>query len=556
MKKLLTSIIAITLAAVLLAGCGSGRRTTIPGDLEWDGGEITVFTFYSEDGTRDQPWSTPIAREITRLTGVALQFDYPVGGLGVRVPLMAASGVYPDFIYAKGDAAILIEAGAVVNLAPYIENSKWMKDFYGELLPRLWHNGDPNTIYSIGAYPINQPVWNVQSSMPVQNAVLEHFGYPEIRTVYELEDYLRRYIAEFPTTADGRPHYILTLNNADGWRYIIDLGNPSGFLAGFPDHGEWIVDEETMTATIKYLDPAIRQYYEWLNRLWNDGLIDPDSFTQTHDEYIAKIANGQILALVSPEWMYEEALRAMRQRGLDRHTYAHLPITWDESIMPIGSYDVGWSGGWGVMITTSTNDVQAAFDFLDWMVSPEGLVTRYWGLEGEHFEIVDGIRVMFPEVQLAHETDPDYGNAQGFDWVYPFPEMGDGWTDATGSTITRNTPERIIENYTQASRDTLAAYGATMWADLFPPTSAFNLSPFGAAWQVQIPTGSEIHVLMQWVQNTWLPQQLSRVVMTSVENFDAAWDEAIQILIDGGVHQLGEMFTELVRDKARAWGNY
>ncbi|MCL2703350.1 MAG: extracellular solute-binding protein [Defluviitaleaceae bacterium] len=556
MKKKLVRVVAVFIAVMMFTAACQGGGSAIPDDLVFDGGEIVTFTFYSEDGVRDLPWNTPIARRMTELTGVALQYDYPVGGLGVRVPLMAASGIYPDLIFAKGDGAILIEAGAVINLAPYIENSKYLKDFYGDLLPRMWHNGDPDTIYSLGPYAINQPIWNVRSSMPVQNAVLKEFGYPEVRTVYELEELLRAYIELYPTTPEGRPVYALTLNNADGWRYIIDLGNPSGFLAGFPDNGEWIVCNETLEATIKYLHPDIKEYYAWLNKLWNDGLLDPDSFTQTNDEYTAKIANGQILATVSPWWQFQEGEQSLRQRGMEDQTFAHLPITFNRDVMPIGSYDPGWSGGHGIMISKGCSDPQRLFDFLDWMTSEEGLVLRSWGVEGLHHTAENGVRAMIPEVELALESDPDYGDSQGFSWLHGFPEIGDGWLDSTGNTLTRNSPESIIRTYSPAARETLAAYDATMWADLFPPTSAFELSPFGAAWQVNIPTDSEINVLMQWVQNTWLPQQMSRVVMVSVEDFDAAWDEAIQILIDGGVYRLNEMFTELVRDKARAWGNY
>jgi putative aldouronate transport system substrate-binding protein len=113
----------------------------------------------------------------------------------------------------------------------------------------------------------------------------------------------------------------------------------------------------------------------------------------------------------------------------------------------------------------------------------------------------------------------------------------------------------IIENYTDTVKEALAAYDATMWADLFPATSDFPLSPFGAAWQIEIPTDSEINVLMTWVQSTWLPGELAKIVTTSPDNFEAQWAESQQKLVDGDVLKLNEMFTELVKAKAAAWGN-
>ena len=586
MKKKLALLLAIVMTVSLFAACGSSDSgsTDTPGtdtpaattDTTTDGdstdttddtpaatgtmykGDTTpiTFTFFSEDGNRDQPFDTVIAQKITEITGVTLRFDYPVGEVNTRIPLMVASGDLPDLVYGKGTgSAQLIDAGAAINLAPMIENSNYVKDFYGDLLSRLWYEGDSSTIYSFGAYQINQPIWNVESSMPIQNAVLKEFGYPEIRTVYDVEDLIRRYVELYPEI-NGRPTYGLTINNADGWRYIIDLGNPAGHLTGFHDDGEWIVDETTLEASIKYLNPALKEHFAWLNKMWNEGLIDPDSFTQTNDDYIAKISNGQVLALLSPQWQYNDARLALINNGMGERTYAHLPITYDANVRPVNSYDIGWSGGWGVMITNACSDPQRAFDFVDWMTSEEGLTLRYWGVEGIHYDVVDGIRVLKPEVRTALDTDPDYGNAQGFDWAYPFPEMGDGHTDSTGSTITRNTTQAIIDAYTDEAKETLAAYGAEMWADLFPPTSDFELSPFGAAWQIDVPPDSEINDRVQWVQNTWMPQEMSRVVTASTDDFEQLWEEAQQKLIDGRVYELNEMFTELVRAKARAWGNY
>jgi putative aldouronate transport system substrate-binding protein len=569
MKRKLALLLALAMVIMLAAACNPAEDGAVspppgasaePGTTPDGPGPGTdldpiTFTFYSEDGTREQPFNTPIAQEITRLTGVTLQFEYPVGGLGIQIPLMTSIGEYPDFIYGKGEgAAQLLEADAVLNLAEMFDNSRYLKNFYGDLFPRLWHNGDSSTIWSVGAYAIRQPVWHAQSALPIQAEVLREFGFPNIRTVAQAEQLMRDYIDLYPEI-NGRPHYMLSLNNADGWRYIIDLGNPSGFLLGFPDNGEWIIDETTFEATIKYLNPAFKTHYAWLNKLWNEGFIDPDSFTQTHDDWLAKISNGQILATLSPRWMMNEPEQAMRQLGLEDRVYAHLPITFGEDIKSIGTYDSGWSGGWGVMISRTNPDPQRAFDFIDWMASEEGMRVRNWGLEGVHYDVVDGIRVLKPEVQLALESDPDYGNSQGFDWVYPWPEMGDGWKDSTGSTFTRNTIQSIMENYTDLNKEALASYGANIWADLFPPTDSWPPSPFGAAWQIDIETGSEADIIMTWVQHTWLPQELAKIVMASPDNFDAQWEASQQLLLDGGVLELNAYFTELVKAQARNFGN-
>ncbi|MDR2572723.1 MAG: extracellular solute-binding protein [Oscillospiraceae bacterium] len=572
MRKKLALILALVMLVSILAACGGDDPVTPPppppnggGDTPSNNGgddpdppppafDPITFTFYDEDGTRDKPWNTPVAEEITRLTGVSLVFERPVGGADVMIPLMTASGDYPDLIYGKGTGSNqLIEAQALLNLDDYMENSRYLKDFYGELMGRMRVSEDDPHIYTVGAYPINQPNWEPSSEMGVQLAVLEEFGYPNIRTIYDVEKLLIDYKDLYPEI-DGRPTFGFSLNNADGWRYIIDVGNPSGFIIGYPDHGEWILEESTLEAYVKYLHPGIKEYYQWMNKMWNIGMIDPDCWTQTHDDWKAKIANGQVLAIVSPNWMVDEAEQSARQAGLDNRTYSRMPINITADTVSKIRYDFGWSGSWGVGITVSCADPDRAFQFLDWMASDESQVLRYWGIEGVHYTVEDGVRVQVPEVQHARVNDPNYGNEQGLDWVYPFPERGFGVLDPTGNPYSTTTPDTIIENYSDAAKRALEAYGVTMWADLFPPPSTFPLARVGAAWQIDIPTDSEINDYIQLVQQTLMPRMVPAAIMAAPDQFDARWDEFLAAIRDAGSDEAHAEFTELVRGTARLFG--
>ena len=553
MKRRLALILALVFIIAIVAACGGGGSSTPTGKPSTSTSPIT-FTFYDEDGTRDKPWNTPVAEEITRLTGVTLTFERPVGGADVMIPLMTASGEYPDLIYGKGTGSNqLLEAQALLQLDEYIENSVYMKGFYGELLGRMRvSEADPH-IYTAGAYAIYDPKWEPSSEMGIQLAVLEEFGYPDVRTIYEVEDLLVQYKEKYPEI-DGRPTFGFSLNNADGWRYIIDVGNPSGFIIGYPDHGEWIIEESDLSAYIKYLHPGIKEYFQWMNKMWNMGMIDPDCWTQTHDDWKAKIANGQVLAIVSPNWQVDEPEQSLRQAGLDERTYARLPINNSRDTVSKIRYDFGWSGSWGVGITTSCSNPDRAFAFLDWMCSDESQVLRYWGIEGTHYDVVNGIRVQKPDVQLARVTDPDYGNSQGFDWVYPFPERGHGVKDPTGSNYSTTTPDSIMENYSAAAQRALSAYGANMWADLFPGPETFPLARVGAAWQIDIPIDSNINDYMQLVQQTYLPRMVPQAIMAPADQFEARWQEFVDAINAAGADAAHAEFTELVRGTARLFG--
>jgi len=572
MKRKLALLLSLVLLVSMIAACGGngggttpaaptpapsggsdggGSGTTDPVD---PGQDVINFTFYDEDGTRDKPWNTPVALEITRLTGVELTFERPVGGADVMIPLMTAAGNYPDLIYGKGTGSNqLLEAGALLRLDDYIDNSRYIKDFYGTLLGRMRvSEADPH-IYTVGAYGVSNPSWEPSSEMGIQLAVLEEFGYPDVRTIYEVETLLVDYKELYPEI-DGRPTFGFSLNNADGWRYIIDVGNPSGFIIGYPDHGEWILEESDLSAYVKYLHPGIKEYFQWMNKMWNLGMVDPDCWTQTHDDWKAKIANGQVLAIVSPNWQVDEPEQSLRQAGLDDRTYARMPINNSRDTVSKIRYDFGWSGSWGVGITVSCSDPDRAFQFLDWMCSDESQILRYWGIEGLHYEYIDGKRTLFPDVQNSRVTDPDYGNSQGLDWAYPFPERGNGAVDPTGNNYTTTTPDSIVENYSDAAKRALAAYGKTMWADFFPPPESFPTSRVGAAWQIDIPIDSNINDYITTVQSTYMPRMVPAAIMAAPDQFDARWDEFVQAIRDLGSDAMHAEFTELVRGTARLFG--
>ena len=64
-----------------------------------------------EDATEDMPFTDPVAQEITKRTGITLSVEHPVAGDSQAIPLMMASGEYPDLIFAKGELTKLIDAG-------------------------------------------------------------------------------------------------------------------------------------------------------------------------------------------------------------------------------------------------------------------------------------------------------------------------------------------------------------------------------------------------------------------------------------------------------------
>lgn len=127
-----------------------------------------------------------------------------------------------------------------------------------------------------------------------------------------------------PTTDDGLDTIGFTLSTSD-WHWMITLGNPAGYIAdGAPDNGQWIVDENN-NAMYKFRSDKEREYFRWMNKMYNEGILDPEFATQTHEDYIAKIASGRVLALFDTDWDYGDGEKVLKADGKYGKTYAPLP---------------------------------------------------------------------------------------------------------------------------------------------------------------------------------------------------------------------------------------
>ena len=93
----------------------------------------TLRVFY-KDQLEDIEFTDPVAEKIKELTGITLEIEHAVGGDEQAIPLMIASGDYPDLIFAKGDTGLLVDAEALIPLDDYIEekgtNMKEMPNLY------------------------------------------------------------------------------------------------------------------------------------------------------------------------------------------------------------------------------------------------------------------------------------------------------------------------------------------------------------------------------------------------------------------------------------------
>lgn len=553
-RKILSLLVAAMMTMSIFAGCKSGNDNNSSSE---GSKEPITFTIFSADLSEDVDFNDDVAKKITELTGVTLKFEHPVAGDTQAVPLMIAGGEYPDLIYAKGDTSKLIDAGAIIKLDDYIdEKGDNLKDLYGDQLNRLRYSNDDPSIYTVGTYGVTNEVFAPNGTMQIQHQALKELGYPEIKTIYDYEEALKEYLAKNPTTEDGQERIGLSLMASD-WRWLITVGNIASLAAGIPDDGQFAVNDETGEATYKFLNDDVKEYFKWLNHMNAEGLLDPESFTQKEDTYKAKIAAGRVVGLSDAEWDYQSSVTSLIAEGKDELTYAKLPVVinsdkhQDQSLK-----DYGFSGGWGVAITSSCKDPERAFEFLDWLASDEAQVLLNWGIEGTHYTInEDGKREFLPEIQEQRNTDADFSKKTGVGkYVYPFPQRGVGALDSNGDSYSPDTLENKMANYTEAEKETLAAYGVEAWPELFPSAAELGISNHGQVWQLNIPSDSDMAIIQKKADD-YIQQAATQAILGSPEDFDKAWDEIVATLESYKIDELNQGITDLIKERLELWNN-
>ena len=537
-RKMWGAFLMTLTAAGLLSGCQQEASVSEDGVVE--------LTFYNADG-QDDPWTDPVAEVLTEKTGVRLKTEYPVAADDQTVALMIAAQDYPDMIYAKGDANSLIDAGAMIDMTDLIEEyGPNIKKIYGDEFEKLRYSEEDPSIYQLSSYAVGGTFLENSGTAQIQWAALKENNYEIPDTLEEVEKMIKDYMAAHPTTEDGMPTIGISLTAAD-WHWMITLGNPSGYIAeGAPDNGQWLIDED-YNAMYKFRSDKVREYYRWLNRMYHEGVLDPEFATQTYEDYIAKIASGRVVALTDTDWDYSDGEKILIADGKLDKTYAGLPLAMDENTKAPSLMYQGLPTGQGVGITTSCKDPVAAIKFLDYLCSDEGQVLVNWGIEGVNYFIdEEGHRYRTQEEIDEANTNQDYSRITGVGFhSYPFPTYGIGEVDSTGSTYTTDSKETVIAEYNEEQKAACEAWGVELLVDVFPQTSEFEVPEYSPVWACMKPVEFD-EIGNKLDEIAW--SGLITCVISEESEFDAAYDNMLATLEGSGMSEAEAMLTDIVKD--------
>ena len=539
-QKLVSLLLALVIAlslAPLSAIAEAGRPT------------LTVFDF-TEELNQELINNAPTIQYLEDRLNVNLEIEV-ISGMSKeeKIATMIASGDYADIMFRVDER--MIEAGALIPLDDLLESDgQDILNAWGTSLNKLRYPAD-SKVYWIGS-PKNRPeeLTDPSACLLVQYDVLEKLGWPEIKTLDDVHQALKDYLAMVPDL--NGTSFIPWGIWADSWGYNQTVNNPALWINGFTDDSDAYIDQQTFDVTYFNTTDYFKTYLKYLNTLYNEGLLSENAFITKYDEFNSQVASGRVLATIYNANLMSEPEAALRAAGMPERCYARFPVVLDESIQDRSNvYCESYDNGVGISV--NCKEPELAMKVLNYIASNEGNVLLNWGIEGVHYDVIDGKRVWKDEVKNQYASDPTYRYREGIACLNWWPLYYGAMKLDDGDYATPVNKEAFYQTADDETKKALDAYHVTCWGDLFDTTG--TPTPYGYAWTLVIESGSDADLANTKV-NTLRHTEVPNIVMSKTdEDFEANFTSFVDKLYnDCKINLWEDAMHDAIVERMAIWG--
>lgn len=558
LKKLTALLLGAVMTASLLVGCGDNANSGNTDDTNKTAGngEIIDFTMFAAMPEPEINDGNEIQEIIAQKTGVRVKETWLTGQTDAEaIGTIIAGGDYPDFINGGDAMKALYDAGALVAWDDYLDKYPNLKEMYSDVEWDQFRQADGKIYWANvfqNTYGEDKSTTHNDEAFWVQAKVLEWAGYPQVKTLDQYFDLLTSYAAANPTMEDGTTYIPYTILCED-WRYFC-IENAPQFLDGYPNDGSVIVDVASQKIVDYNTTDTAVKYFKKLNEEYNKGTIDPEFATQTYDEYIAKLSTGRVLGMCDQWWDFAYTVNdVFIQQGLDDKgcNYVPLGLTIEEGMEnQWHSYGDTLNNSSGIAITVDCKNVDAAFKFMDDLLTQEIHDLRFWGVEGVDYQKDEDGMYYRTKEQRTQAADTEYKASHLCRYSY-FPQ----WLGTSRDGKNAMQPTQQVSEFFNGLAEPLVkcfeAYGVGTYVDMIG-SAKVEVNPWYPMWSFSNSLTTETPGGVAWtkmgeVKHEWLP----KVVMSS--DFDSVWASYMD-KYNGANPQafLDEMQVELDRRVAAA----
>ncbi len=543
MKKTLTRVVAAAASLFVLGGTLSGC-----GGDKTDAG-TRKYSVFIGDSTEEPSVDNKILARMKDELGCEFDFEYLAGNLDEKLGVMIAGGEYPDLV--MGDTR-LIQAGALIPLDEYINETDY-PNLYKHLEPikkrAAYDDGHIYILPNYGRYYGEKRDGGYYGpAFWIQKRVLVDAGYPEIKTLDEYFKLIEDYVAKNPTT-DGMPTIGYEILTSPGREYV--MTSPAGYLSGSPNDGAVIVDQKTYKASIYADSPNAKKYISMVRDMNEKGLVDPETFTQSLDQYLAKISSGRVVALFDQRWNFQTAETTLHTMGHDEYQYAPVVPVLDEGTEPWYRDDSVVNAQNGFGISTSCKDPEGLLKFLDSIMSEEWQKYLQWGEEGVDYMVDDNGMFYRTQEQRDEQDSPEWKAANKINAFYGLlPKIEGEYSDGNGSSAGYQ-PDEYFAGLSEYDQKFFTSYGKKAWIDFLNPRR--ENPPYYPAWQIDLVDGSDAAFANQKLTDlavTYVPQM---IMSATDKDFESLWKKYTDEIKNTNVKAYLDRINEQIEWRIENW---
>lgn len=442
MKRWKTTALTVFLAgSLILSACGqqsgSGEQSS---KIESSGAQSSQVSAPEESGTGEAEemytvkvfnssavkvakWSdTPIGKVFSEKFNMDLEFiPPPAGDNKEQLGLMLAAGNYPEIVNLEENDIFkqYVSAGALLPLDTYLEEMPNFQEWFKESIPFWRQTAGDGKLYNWNMQiPQDQAVFPENNDLIVRTDLLEQQGWDMPETADEWVAFLKKAKEDNPTTPDGEPTIGMSAPFGESWGMagIAPVMYEKGQCIQIAN-GAVVYDAEQDIFLDMFTHPDTKESFQFFNRLYREGLLDEESFTDKNDQVTAKANSGRALSVWYTVWLSGGANDALREKGWDGMQYITAPIR---------SNGQAERGEKRVIMTQLTRPFatiaitkNAVYPdriagALDYFCSEEGQLLMQSGIEGVHYTIEDGKRIATQEYIDGRMNVEDYATKEGF----------------------------------------------------------------------------------------------------------------------------------------------
>jgi putative aldouronate transport system substrate-binding protein len=314
-----------------------------------------------------------------------------------KLNVLMASNQAPDLVYTYDNPTVqnYVRSGGLTDLGPLIEKyGQNLKTVLGEDV--LKYGLFEGKQYTVPARRVLLP----QSTTLIRQDWLDELGLPVPQTTEEFYNTLKAFKEKQPGKSGAN---VIPYSN-------IDPFHMKPLMYSF---WEWDkITDEVLYATPEWLMPGHKEALRFLNKMYSEGLIDPD-FPLTMNKDPQKFQKDLINGLVGAgtantnEPVYQAYLAEVYKADPNAKLVPIDPFSTPDGKHPKPLYS---PNGMFLFVPKASKNAEAVVKYLDWMAQPEHFIALQNGTEGKTYEMQDGIPVILDndEAKNTLYNYPDY----------------------------------------------------------------------------------------------------------------------------------------------------